>query len=128
MLHHQETAQTRRLVSLASIQHPAMANINSIRTFTENLFSPTIYDLFPGCFLQITSLSMYCLLFPQQCLAFFWQCFSNFPLTVSCLFPGNAPWFHFRFSTCLCCCGSPSGVIIVITIMMIITKIILSFS
>ena len=55
-----------------------MANINSIRTFTENLFSPTIYDLFPGCFLQITSLSMYCLLFPQQCLAFFFAMFLKF--------------------------------------------------
>ena len=35
-----------------------------------------------------------------------------FPPTVSCVFPGNAPWFHFWFSSRLRCCGSASGLVI----------------
>ena len=34
-----------------------------------------------------------------------------FPPTVSCVFPGNAPWFHFWFSSRLCCCRSASGLV-----------------
>ena len=87
MLRHQETAQTSRLVRCFIVYHI--------------ICSPSISCLFPGNISLIFRPTVSCIF-----------SFNISPPPVSCLVPGNAPWFHFWFSSRLRCCGSASGLVI----------------
>ena len=66
------------------------------------IFRPTVSCLFPG------NIS---LIFPDISCLFSFNISLIIRPTVSCVFPGNASWFHFWFSSRLCCCRSASGLV-----------------
>ena len=72
----------------------------------------SIFVLFLASFLAMPKIFSWTVSF----LAIFFRYFIKFvypmfPPPVSCVFPGNASWFHFWFSSRLCCCRSASGLV-----------------
>ena len=72
-----------------------------------SIFVMCLLQQFLASFLAI--FLWYFLIFLASCLWIFVKRFLQ--CSVSCLFPGNAPWFHFWLSSHLCCCGSASGLV-----------------